>query len=257
MKLGFALARLSSNSNAAAESFQQVSVPEERAYTLLNDQTWTAVFSWLSTSDLARGRAVCSEWKDLIDCPEIRRGVFQQHWLLADIEDEPRHPGFYLSAGLSNFAWGHTCSRQDTLSGLAVKYGVTPLTIKMTNNLISDQGLQSRNIVYIPVSSHADLHGKRGAFIYDMTACRELVLVTEADGSESSAYLPDAKLPIPPDQTNIDALSRKLSRMLGRGLRIEEGTAKFYLDEAQGNVKNAIALYEQDMAWGKQNKQRL
>ena len=56
MKLGFALARLSSNSNAAAESFQQVSVPEERAYTLLNDQTWTAVFSWLSTSDLARGR---------------------------------------------------------------------------------------------------------------------------------------------------------------------------------------------------------
>jgi len=27
---------------------------------------------------------------------QIRRGVFQNHWLLADIEDEPRHPGFYL-----------------------------------------------------------------------------------------------------------------------------------------------------------------
>jgi hypothetical protein len=67
------------------------------------------------------------------------------------------------------------------------------------------------------VSSHADLHGKRGTFIYDMTACRELVLVTEADGSESSAYLPGAKPSVPPDQVNIDALSRKLSRMLGRG----------------------------------------
>ncbi len=54
------------------------------------------------------------------------------------------------SAGLSNFAWGHTCSRQDTLSGLAVKYGVTPLAIKMTNNLISDIGLQSRHIIYVP-----------------------------------------------------------------------------------------------------------
>ena len=50
-----------------------------------------------------------------------------------------------------------------------------------------------------------------------MTACRELVLVTEADGSESSAHLPDAKPSVPPDQANIDALSRKLSRMLGRG----------------------------------------
>lgn len=67
------------------------------------------------------------------------------------------------------------------------------------------------------VSSHADLRGKRGTFIYDMTACRELVLVTEADGSESSACLPDAKPPVPPDQANIAALSRKLSRMLGRG----------------------------------------
>lgn len=54
------------------------------------------------------------------------------------------------SAGLSNFAWGHRCSRQDTLSGLAVKYGVTPLAIKMTNNLISDQGLQSRDTIYVP-----------------------------------------------------------------------------------------------------------
>lgn len=54
------------------------------------------------------------------------------------------------SAGLSNFAWGHECSRQDTLSGLAVKYGVTPLAIKMTNNLISDRGVQSRHIVYVP-----------------------------------------------------------------------------------------------------------
>ncbi len=27
---------------------------------------------------------------------QIRRGVFQKHWLLADLEDEPRHPGFYL-----------------------------------------------------------------------------------------------------------------------------------------------------------------
>lgn len=257
MKLGFTLAKLSSPSPASVESIPDAEDPKDPAYRLLNDQTWTAVFSWLSTADLARSRAVCTEWKSLIDCPQIRRGIFQKHWLLADIQDEPRHPSFYLSAGLSNFAWGHTCSRQDTLSGLAVKYGVTPLAIKMTNNLISDMGLQSRHTVYVPVSSHADLRGRRGTFIYDMTACRELVLVTEADGSESSAHLPDAKPSVPPDQANIDALSRKLSRMLGRGLRIEEGTAKFYLDVAEGNLKDAITLYEQDMAWEQKNKHRL
>jgi hypothetical protein len=30
---------------------------------------------------------------------------------------------------------------------------------------------------------------------------------------------------------------------LAPGLRIEEGTAKFYLDVAEGNLKDAIALY--------------
>ena len=67
------------------------------------------------------------------------------------------------------------------------------------------------------VSSKADLRGKRGTFIYDMTACRELVLVTDADGSDLPPQNPDAKPPVPPDPVNIDALSRKLSRMLGRG----------------------------------------
>ncbi len=33
------------------------------------------------------------------------------------------------------------------------------------------------------VSSHADLHGKRGTFIYDMTACRELVLLRQMEVS--------------------------------------------------------------------------
>ena len=55
MKLGFALARLSSKKSIdvpPAEQFES----QEPAYTMLNDQTWTAVFSWLSTADLARSR---------------------------------------------------------------------------------------------------------------------------------------------------------------------------------------------------------
>lgn len=38
------------------------------------------------------------------------------------------------------------------------------------------------------------------------------------------------------------------------GLRIEESTAKFYLDVAEGNLKDAIALYEQDVAWEQKDK---
>ena len=70
-------------------------------------------------------------------------------------------------------------------------------------------------LVLAAVRNHADLRGKRGTFIYDVTACRELVLITEPDGSDSSAYDPDAKEPVVPDQSTVDALSSKLGRILG------------------------------------------
>lgn len=70
-------------------------------------------------------------------------------------------------------------------------------------------------LVLAAVRSHADLCGKRGTFIYDVTACREMILVTEPDGSESSAFDPDAKEPVVPDQSTIDALNSKLGRILG------------------------------------------
>ena len=68
------------------------------------------------------------------------------------------------------------------------------------------------------VSSKADLGNKRGTFIYDIVACRELILVSEADGSDVAALMPDATAPVAQDPATIDALSRKLSRMLGKGV---------------------------------------
>lgn len=67
------------------------------------------------------------------------------------------------------------------------------------------------------VSSKTDLSNKLGTFIYDMVACRELILVSKADGSDVTALMPDATAPVPQDPATIDALSRKLSRMLGKG----------------------------------------
>lgn len=49
-------------------------------------------------------------------------------------------------------------------------------------------------------------------------ACRELILVSEADGSDVAALMPDATAPVAQDPATIDALSRKLSRMLGKGV---------------------------------------
>ena len=145
MKLGFTIARLSPKLCAAAEPAQAPAQPtcEEPAYAMLNEQTWTAVFSWLSTADLARSRvstthalvigcvygngkrsmlttggllrmerldrlstsmtmpcSSCSrepsETIPVISLLQIRRGIFQKHWLLANVEDQPRHPSFYL-----------------------------------------------------------------------------------------------------------------------------------------------------------------
>ena len=38
-------------------------------------------------------------------------------------------------------------------------------------------------------------------------------------------------------------LAKLVGQLCHAGLRIEEGTAKFYLDVADGNLKEAIALY--------------
>ena len=40
-----------------------------------------------------------------------------------------------------------------------------------------------------------------------------------------------------------DELCQQVTSWSDAGLRIEEGTAKFYLDVADGNLKEAIALY--------------
>ena len=56
MKLGFALARLSSKKFCDVQTAERIMETQEPAYNMLNDQTWTAVFSCLSTADLARSR---------------------------------------------------------------------------------------------------------------------------------------------------------------------------------------------------------
>ena len=56
MKLGYSLSRLSSRFGSPADASTGADASEAPAYAVLNDQTWTAIFSWLSTADLARSR---------------------------------------------------------------------------------------------------------------------------------------------------------------------------------------------------------
>eukprot|EP00775_Hariotina_reticulata_P005719 gene5719-5959_t len=47
----------------------------------------------------------------------------------------------------------------------------------------------------------------------------------------------------------IDALQAKLCVLLGRSLHVDESTAKFYLEDAGGDVKAAMEAFAQDLAW--------
>lgn len=67
MKVGFALARLHGLSFSSESNGEDIK-SDDSSYELLNDQTWTAIFSWLSTADLARSRVrhACLLWYVLL-----------------------------------------------------------------------------------------------------------------------------------------------------------------------------------------------
>ena len=50
-----------------------------------------------------------------------------------------------------------------------------------------------------------------------------------------------------------EALLKKLSRQMGRGLNIDDGTAAYYLDATRGDLKAAFQLYREDLAWETKN----
>ena len=53
----------------------------------------------------------------------------------------------------------------------------------------------------------------------------------------------------PPMPAQVGALRLKMSRLLGRSMRMDDASALFYINEAGGDVKAAMGLAAADAAW--------
>ncbi|KIZ07719.1 F-box protein [Monoraphidium neglectum] len=130
---------------------------------------------------------------------------------------------------------------------LAVHYGVQPTAIKRINNMISDHSLHSRIFVHVPVAFADDLVGRAVQVRYCQAAKRDVaVLLEDGDACCSSdweAYCGrEAEL-------QAEQLREKMSKLLGRSMRVDKETALFYIDEAGGDLKRAMSSASKDASW--------
>lgn len=206
------------------------------------------VLSFLDPRDLGPARAVSRAWRTA--AAQALTESFRRHWRLASVaaaDGAPRRPGFLERATLHSFATAHKVSRSDTFASLAVRYGVDMPSIKRVNQVISDHSLYSRFVVYVPLVSKEQLSGRRVRVMYCQAAKRDLAVVVE-DGGE------DPEEPRRPQsareaERQAEALRVKMSRLLGRSMRVDKETALFYIEEAGGDMKSAMSAAGEDAAW--------
>ncbi|EIE26734.1 hypothetical protein COCSUDRAFT_59251 [Coccomyxa subellipsoidea C-169] len=83
------------------------------------------------------------------------------------------------------------------------------------------------------------IHGKAARFIYDRIVDRDLIIIADDINSLPAEAPQSEKRQV----ANTEDAVHKMSQLLGRGLRIDENTAKYYLADAGGDLKKAIKLF--------------
>ena len=76
--------------------------------------------------------------------------VFRRFWGLQDVLNKPRKCSTYVTADLASFVRQHKCRRWETLASVAVQYNSDVVALRRLNNLMSDNALRSRLIVFVP-----------------------------------------------------------------------------------------------------------
>ncbi|GMH11364.1 hypothetical protein Nepgr_013205 [Nepenthes gracilis] len=199
----------------------------------------------LTIVDLARAASVCRLWNSLASDREIQTAAFKAPWKLKDVVGTPSSRSFWRDNGLNKFAISHRLGRGDTVARLAVKYSVQVTDIKRLNNMLSDHGIHSRDRLLIPISNPDLLIDAVCHIELDRYAKRE-VAVLYLEGvcdlqSESTA-----------DRVNSDQGKRRIIESLRRSMRVDDGTAQYYLSISNGDPKAALAEFSDDLGWERQ-----
>ncbi|XP_043691807.1 F-box protein At1g55000 [Telopea speciosissima] len=200
------------------------------------------IFERLPVTDLARAACVCRFWNSVASDREIQTRAFISPWKLKDVIGNPSSGSFWRDNSLGRFAISHHILRGDTVASLAVKYSVQVMDIKRLNNMLSDHGIYSRERLLIPLSKPDHLCNRTCYIEFDVYAKREVAVVYLEGG-------PDGKLSCLMNRRTTKRGNRRVIDSLKRSMRVDDGTAEYYLSISNGDPRAALAEFSEDLRW--------
>ncbi|PKI51531.1 hypothetical protein CRG98_028091 [Punica granatum] len=119
------------------------------------------------------------------------------------------------------------------------------MDIKRLNNMMSDHGIYSRERLLIPISDPDILVNQTCYIELDQHAKREVaVLYLEGQPSIKSALVLK--------RTTSEQGRRRILDSLKRSMRVDDGTAQYYLSVSEGDPRAALSEFSEDLRWERQ-----
>ena len=193
---------------------------------------------------------VCKAWKKVLDDDLVWRERFKRRWGLKEVRGSPAKKSFYQNASESTFVRKVRVESSDSIASIALRTGTSVSLLKQVNNLVSDSSLYCRSDIYIPVAEREDVSGASVSIQHCKHTLREYGFVCvegEGQGEDDGAELPMAQTKR--KQSDNGKQAELLLSLMARSLKIDESSARFYLETSDYDLKAAMENYKADDQW--------
>jgi hypothetical protein len=119
------------------------------------------------------------------------------------------------------------------------------IDVRRFNNMISDHGIYSRDRLLIPISNPEILLGSTCYIEMDHNAKRE-VAVSYPEGC------PGRKAESSARTVSTEKRSQRILESVRRSMRVDDGTALYYLSISEGDPRAAMIEFSEDLRWDQQ-----
>lgn len=217
------------------------------------DDVLRKLLSYLPTEALlTRAAAVCRRWRRVVHDPDrpLWRDTFAKTWGLREVSGRPRTLAFCAHATVRNFVVEHSLERGDTVASIAVRHGMSLGEVKRANGLLSEHALQTRTSYLVPVRDTSRLADAQVHIHVDAATNREIARVLPIDALRDDFI---RRAPVPIDPQDAARLSATMVEALAKTIGQDTDTARFYMQEAGGDIRRAHMAFMSDKEWSQRN----
>jgi len=212
------------------------------------------VFTFLDWEDLSRCKLVSKAWKQVLDDDGVWKERFRKRWGLKEVwGPSPAKKSFYRNASEQTFVRKVAVKSTDTIASIAVKSGTSVSLLKQVNNLSSDSSLYCRSEIYIPVSDRVEVSGASVVIRFCPHTLREYAFLgCEAEGEEGT----EGEEPAEAKRRKSDngRQAELMLSLMARSLKIDDSSARYYLETSDYDLKEAMESYKTDERWEQDQK---